>query len=61
MAGRALPNLAVAVGPNVFIYRRMRPYFKFTVPVQAPSEEEKSGASLVLLVRCWLEHAGWRG
>jgi len=42
MAGRTLPNLAVAVGPNIFIYRRMRPYYKFTVPVPSTSQEEAS-------------------
>ena len=27
-----IPSVAVASGPNVFVYRNMRPYFKFTVP-----------------------------
>ena len=43
IGGRRLPNLAVAIGPNVYIYRRMRPFFRFTVPVPDVSQEEKSG------------------
>jgi hypothetical protein len=27
-----LPALAVAAGPFVFIYRNLRPYYKFTIP-----------------------------
>ncbi len=37
-----IPALAVAVGPNVFIYRNLRPYFKFTLPPETVSEVEKS-------------------
>lgn len=27
-----IPSVCVAAGPHVFIYRRLRPYYKFTVP-----------------------------
>jgi len=37
-----IPALAVAVGPNVFIYRNLRPYFKFTLSPETVSEVEKS-------------------
>ena len=37
-----IPALAVAVGPNVFIYRNLRPYFKFTLPPETVSEVEKA-------------------
>ncbi|KAL3141002.1 Bardet-Biedl syndrome 1 protein, variant 2 [Trebouxia sp. C0010 RCD-2024] len=37
-----IPALAVAVGPNVFIYRNLRPYFKFTLPLDVVSEVEKT-------------------
>lgn len=30
--GKRMPMLAVAAGSQVFIYRKMRPYFKFTLP-----------------------------
>lgn len=33
--------MAVASGPYVFIYRNLRPYFKFTLPSVTVSEEEK--------------------
>ncbi len=26
------PAIAVAAGPNVYVYRNLRPYFKFSVP-----------------------------
>lgn len=28
-----VPNLAVACGPNVYIYRNQKPYFKYSLPV----------------------------
>ena len=37
-----IPALAVAIGPNVFIYRNLRPYFKFTLPLDIVSETEKT-------------------
>ncbi|DBA70591.1 TPA: Bardet-Biedl syndrome 1 protein [Trebouxia sp. C0005] len=37
-----IPALAVAVGPNVFIYRNLRPYFKFTLPPETVSDVEKT-------------------
>ena len=37
-----IPALAVAVGPRVFIYRNLRPYFKFTLPPETVSEVEKT-------------------
>lgn len=46
------PSIAIAAGPFVFIYRHLRPYFKFTVPsVEIDAEEAgvwaglKSGAT----------------
>mmetsp|Transcript_17510 Transcript_17510/g.47251 ORF Transcript_17510/g.47251 Transcript_17510/m.47251 type:complete len:581 (+) Transcript_17510:24-1766(+) len=37
-----VPSVSVAAGPHVFIYRRLRPYYKFTLPpmAMAPSEAE---------------------
>eukprot|EP00899_Mesostigma_viride_P012791 jgi/Mesvir1/21512/Mv03955-RA.1 len=35
-----LPALAVAGGPHVFIYRNLRPYYKFTLPPVAVNEQE---------------------
>lgn len=37
-----IPALAVAVGPNVFIYRNLRPYFKFTLPLDVVSDVERA-------------------
>ena len=37
-----VPTLAVAVGANVFIYRNMRPYFKFTLPPEIVGDVEKA-------------------
>ena len=37
-----IPALAVAIGPNVFIYRNLRPYYKFTLPLDVVSEIEKT-------------------
>ena len=34
------PAIAVASGPYVFIYRNLRPFFKFTVPSMEISETE---------------------
>ncbi|CAM9236080.1 unnamed protein product, partial [Hapterophycus canaliculatus] len=35
-----LPGVAVAAGPYIFIYKNLRPYFKFTAPLVEPSDEE---------------------
>ncbi|KAF0726601.1 hypothetical protein Ae201684_015223 [Aphanomyces euteiches] len=41
------PSVAVASGPSIYIYRNMRPYFKFSLPVLDIDEEEsKVWASL---------------
>ena len=40
-ANSKLPSLAVASGPHVFIYRNLRPYFKFTLPPEDVSEDER--------------------
>ncbi len=37
-----IPSLAVAVGANVFIYRNLRPYFKFTLPPEVISDVERT-------------------
>ena len=37
-----IPALAVAVGANVFIYRNLRPYFNFTLPLETVSDIEKT-------------------
>eukprot|EP00752_Nemacystus_decipiens_P018752 g16813.t1 len=34
------PGVAVAAGPYIFIYKNLRPYFKFTAPLVEPSDEE---------------------
>ncbi|CAN0380487.1 unnamed protein product [Pylaiella littoralis] len=34
------PAVAVAAGPYIFIYKNLRPYFKFTAPLVEPSDEE---------------------
>eukprot|EP00903_Cladosiphon_okamuranus_P005978 g5900.t1 len=38
--GLGLPGVAVAAGPYIFIYKNLRPYFKFTAPLVEPSDEE---------------------
>lgn len=38
----AIPALAIAIGSNVFIYRNLRPYYKFALPKEVPHEEEKT-------------------
>mmetsp|Transcript_1658 Transcript_1658/g.4843 ORF Transcript_1658/g.4843 Transcript_1658/m.4843 type:complete len:552 (+) Transcript_1658:21-1676(+) len=35
-----VPCVSVAAGPHIFIYRRLRPYFKFTVPPVAMTPRE---------------------
>ncbi|VDP88037.1 unnamed protein product [Echinostoma caproni] len=35
-------DLAVAAGPNIYVYRKLKPYFKFKLPVSEPNEEERS-------------------
>ncbi|GMH36088.1 hypothetical protein BSKO_03956 [Bryopsis sp. KO-2023] len=37
-----LPSMAVAAGPNIYIYRNMRPYYKFTLSLEPtpPQEQE---------------------
>eukprot|EP00937_MAST-01D_sp_MAST-1D-sp2_P000085 g85.t1 len=35
-----IPAVAVAAGPHVFIYRNLRPYFKFKLPLVALDERE---------------------
>eukprot|EP00817_Percolomonadidae_sp_ATCC50343_P006749 CAMPEP_0117423714 /NCGR_PEP_ID=MMETSP0758-20121206/4274_1 /TAXON_ID=63605 /ORGANISM="Percolomonas cosmopolitus, Strain AE-1 (ATCC 50343)" /LENGTH=603 /DNA_ID=CAMNT_0005207051 /DNA_START=6 /DNA_END=1817 /DNA_ORIENTATION=+ len=35
------PVLAVACGTNVYIYKNMQPFFKFTTPLENVNEEEK--------------------
>lgn len=39
-SGPRIPALAVAAGSHVFIYRKMRPYFKFTLPRAHVGEAE---------------------
>ena len=34
------PSIAVAAGPSVYIYRNLRPYFKFTLPAMEISPQE---------------------
>ncbi|ETV92493.1 hypothetical protein H310_13179 [Aphanomyces invadans] len=42
-----MPSIAVASGPSIYIYRNMRPYYKFTVPVlDIDPEEEKLWKSI---------------
>eukprot|EP00951_Prasinocladus_malaysianus_P003051 scaffold21689_cov19-Prasinocladus_malaysianus.AAC.1 len=36
-----LPALAVASGCNVFIFRNLRPYYKFVIPAEEAHPEEK--------------------
>ena len=36
-----LPNIAVAAGPAVYIYRNMRPFYKFTLP-PVPLEQQEA-------------------
>jgi len=35
-----MPSVAVAAGPFVFIYRNLRPYYKFSLPLLAVDEKE---------------------
>ncbi|THD27866.1 hypothetical protein D915_001300 [Fasciola hepatica] len=37
---QVIQDLAVAAGPNIYIYRKLKPYFKFKLPVFEPQEEE---------------------
>ncbi|KAK9812788.1 hypothetical protein WJX72_003736 [[Myrmecia] bisecta] len=37
-----VPSLAVAAGAHVYIYRNLRPYYKFTVPVDAVDPQEQA-------------------
>jgi Bardet-Biedl syndrome 1 protein len=39
-AGPRLPSLAVACGPFIFIYKRLRPHYKFTLPGPKIDDEE---------------------
>lgn len=50
-----IPALAVAVGANVFIYRNLRPYFNFTLPLETVSDMERTvwyAIPLLCLVFC---------
>mmetsp|Transcript_13561 Transcript_13561/g.32115 ORF Transcript_13561/g.32115 Transcript_13561/m.32115 type:complete len:420 (-) Transcript_13561:85-1344(-) len=38
--GTDVAALAVASGANVYIYRNLRPYYKFALPSEPPNEEE---------------------
>lgn len=35
------PSVAVAAGPHIFIYRNLRPHYKFTVPPSAINADEQ--------------------
>lgn len=37
-----VPALAVATGSHVFIYRNLRPYYRFSLPKEVPHEEERT-------------------
>ena len=37
-----LPNVAVAAGPFVFIYRNLRPWYKFTLPSNPVHRDEEA-------------------
>eukprot|EP00951_Prasinocladus_malaysianus_P005795 scaffold40843_cov21-Prasinocladus_malaysianus.AAC.1 len=43
-----LPALAVASGCNVFIFRNLRPYYKFVIPAEEAHPEEKKIWSVIL-------------
>uniref|UniRef100_A0A8C5STV3 Bardet-Biedl syndrome 1 n=1 Tax=Laticauda laticaudata TaxID=8630 RepID=A0A8C5STV3_LATLA len=36
-----MPALAVASGPYIYVYKNLRPYFKFTLPLMEPNPMEK--------------------
>ena len=36
-----LPSLAVAAGSHVYIYRNLRPYYKFMLPPEEVNDEEQ--------------------
>ncbi len=38
--GPRVPSLAVACGPFIFIYKRLRPHYKFTLPGPKVDEDE---------------------
>lgn len=40
-ANAKLPELAVACGAHVYIYRNLRPYFKFVLPAEDVNAEEQ--------------------
>ena len=44
-ASPRVPSVAVAAGPYVFIYRNLRPWYKFTLPTSEPHAEEVSAWS----------------
>lgn len=37
-----LPALAIASGPHIYIYRNLRPYYKFTLPPESIAAEEET-------------------
>ncbi|KAG5191005.1 Bardet-Biedl syndrome 1 [Tribonema minus] len=39
-AAARTPSVAIAAGPSVYIYRNLRPYYKFTTPAQEPCQQE---------------------
>lgn len=36
-----LPILAVAAGPSVYLFRKLRPYYKFTLPLDPVDSQER--------------------
>lgn len=36
-----LPALAVAAGPHVYIFKGLKPFYKFTLPLLPATEEEE--------------------
>jgi Bardet-Biedl syndrome 1 protein len=39
--GNRQPNLAVAAGSHIYIYRNLRPYYKFVLPPEVVNDEEQ--------------------
>ncbi|OQS06492.1 bardet-Biedl syndrome 1 family protein [Thraustotheca clavata] len=51
-----MPSIAVASGPSIYIYRNMRPYYKFSLPpLEVPAEEQ---TLWVQLAKCDVDIVG---
>jgi len=47
-----VPSVGVAAGPYVFIYRNLRPWYKFTLPSKEPHADEQNAWEAMAKGRC---------